>query len=305
VIGAAAVAVLALIAGGVLVSSLRQPQPGGPTVTARMLRYVLSGYAQPAQALRLPPARSVLLRLARAAAARPPIKQPPGSRVGLVVTNEWYMTTAVAGGTSSTVVIPEVDKTWYAPDGAWRMLQRTGHPIVGAVGSEQTLRAAEAGAPISDESSPAGDTSNGPDVSTLSDRPATLKAQLLAAPPYGGSGDGPSTIDLFNTISLLHHQVVAPLLDAAMWRVLAGRSDVGYLGTVIDRAGRPGDAVEVTEDGERWILIISPSTGELLGWEDVFLRNPGALNIRVYPVITAYVAFLTASWTSTMHSSAR
>jgi hypothetical protein len=266
VAGAAAAAALVLIAGGVLVNWLRQPEPVQRTVTAPMLHYVLAGYAQPARALRLPSARSVLLRLAKAAAARPPIKQPPGARVSLVVTSEWYMSTAVGGGTSTTVVIPEVDKTWYKPDGAWRQLERFGRPIVGAVGSEQTLRAAESGPPISDQRFPAGDTSNGPDVSTLSDNPVALRRQLLAAPPEGGVGL-PAGFVLFRVIPLLHHQLVGPALDAAMWRVLAGQSGVRFLGTVTDRAGRRGDAVEVTDSQgvERLVLIISRASAAARG----------------------------------------
>src|SRR5260370_34464961 len=112
--------------------------------------------------------------LARPATPRPPIKQPPGARVSLVVTSEWYMSTAVGGGTSTTVVIPEVDKTWYTPDGAWRQLEHRGHPIVGAVGNEQTLRAAESGPPITDQRVPAGDAGNGPDPGTLADNPLVL-----------------------------------------------------------------------------------------------------------------------------------
>ena len=299
-IGAAAVAAFALIGGGVLVNSLRQSQPRRPTVTAPMLHYTLSGYTEPAGSLRLPPARSELLRLAKAAAARLPLRQPRGATVGLVVTNEWYMSTAVGGGTSTTVVIPEVDRTWYSPDGAWRLLRHRGRPIIGTVGSEQTLRAAVSGPPISNQRFPAHDTSGGPDVSALADSPAQLRAELLSAPPYGNDGQA-ADFRLFRVISLLHHQIVGPALDAAMWRVLASQSAVRSLGTVTDRAGRSGDAVEVTDPQavERLVLIISPDTGQLLGSEDILLKNPGALNMKTFPAVTGYVAFLSDRWTRT------
>lgn len=51
------------------------------------------------------------------------------------------------------------------------------------------------------------------------------------------------------------------------------------------------------------MLIISPSTGQLLGWEDIFLRNPGALNLASYPAVIGYVSFLTEHWTKTMGGS--
>lgn len=303
-VGAAAVVVLALISAGVLVSTLRQSEPMRPAATAPVLHYALSGFTEPARSLRLPPARSELLRLAKAAAARPPLKQAPGASVGLVTTNEWYMSTAVGGGTSTTVVIPEVDKTWYWPDGAWRLLQRRGRPIIGTVGSEQTLRAALSGAPISDQRFPAHDTSGGPDVSALPTRPAALKAELPSAPPYGNDGQS-EVVRLFRAISLLHHQIVGPALDATMWRVLAQQNAVRFLGAVTDRAGRRGDAVEVTDAQavERLVLIISPATGDLLGSEDMLLKNPGTLNIRTFPAVTGYVTFLSDLWTASPRTS--
>jgi hypothetical protein len=46
------------------------------------------------------------------------------------------------------------------------------------------------------------------------------------------------------------------------------------------------------------VLIISPSTGRLLGEEDIDLTNPGALNIRKFPIVTSYVAYLLQGWTT-------
>jgi hypothetical protein len=82
---------------------------------------------------------------------------------------------------------------------------------------------------------------------------------------------------------------------------------VRYLGRVIDRAGRTGDAVAYTDrtGQERAVLIISPSTGQLLGWEDIYLRNPGGLHLTSYPAVVGYVSFLTEHWTSTMGGSRR
>jgi hypothetical protein len=274
-------------------------------VTAPMLHYVLTGVRQPGAARQLPPARSVLLKLARAAEHRTPISQPPGAPISYVVTNEWYMSTAVAGGTSSSVVTPEVDQTWTAQDNAWRDLAHRGHPLVVGVGSKETLQGAEAGAPVSDERGGAGDTSNGPLVAHFSLSPTVLKRELLQAPP--DAGGGPVPYHLFDIITLLHHQIVSPRLDAAMWRVLATLPDVRYLGRVIDRAGRVGDAVAFTDGTgqERVALIISPSTGQLLGWENIFLRNPGALNLASYPAVVGYVCFLSEHWTKTMGASGR
>ena len=104
----------------------------------------------------------------------------------------------------------------------------------------------------------------------MSANPARLRGQLLRAPAYAKSG-WPVSYRLLRIITDLHHQLVQPRLDAALWQILAGQADMRDLGTVHDRAGRIGDAVAFTDhsDVERLVLIISPSTGRLLGWEDI------------------------------------
>jgi hypothetical protein len=303
VIGTTVVA--ASVAAGLVISGLPSQLLGStgssnqPTVTAPMLHYVLTGFRQPVAVRQLPPARSVLLKLARAAAHRAPIPQPAGARITNVVTNEWYMGTAVAGGTSSSVITPEVDQTWTGPHGSWRDLTHYGRPLVLGVGSKETLQALEGRQPVSDDHGGPNDSNTGPLPETFSLNPTVLARQLLNAPP--DTGEGNNAYHIFDIITDLHHQIVPPQLDAAMWRMLAARSDVRYLGRVMDRAGRIGDALAYTSrDGqERAVLIISPSTGQLLGWEDIFLRNPGALNLASYPAVAGYVSFLTEHWTKT------
>ena len=143
---------------------------------------------------------------------------------------------------------------------------------------------------------------------SLSDDPGRLQAELMRASTYHGDpSPPPPAYQLTKSLLDLHHQVVQPRLDAALWRVLAGQRDVRDLGTVVDRAGRVGDAVATTVGGdgnERLVLIISPSTGRLLGEEDIFLTNPGALNIRTFPMVTSYVTYLTEGWTTSTNKPA-
>src|SRR5262249_20064249 len=111
---------------------------------------------------------------------------------------------------------------------------------------------------------------------------------------------------LIDTIRVLHEQIVSPRLDAAMWRVLAARPDVRYLGKVFDRAGRAGVAVTFSNhSGERLVLIISPSTGQLLGAEDLLLYGASALHLTAYPAVEGYTIFLTEHWTKTMTGSGK
>lgn len=280
------------------------PAPGSATAkgTAPMLRYVLTGDVQPGSVNGLPPARSVLLKLARVAEHRAPLPQPPGAHISLVETNSWFMGTAVSGGKSSSVITPEVDQTWFAPNGKSRVLTREGRPVVAAVGSKATLRALEHGRRASSERY--GAQAFDPFVGRLSLEPAVLKRELLRADPGGQS----IAKRLFDTISMLQHQIVSPRLDATMWRVLATESDVRYLGKVTDRAGRAGVAVAFTKaPGEREVLIISPTTGQLLGWEDIFLSSAvaPALHLSAYPAVTGYTIFLSQHWTKTMNGAGK
>ena len=238
VIGTAIVA--ASVAAGLVISGLPSQLLGStgtsnqPTDTAPMLHYVLTGVRQPVAVRQLPPARSVLLRLARAAEHQAPITQPAGARISYVVTNEWYMGTAVAGGTSSSVVTPEVDHTWTGPHGSWRDLAHYGRPLV-LGGSKETLQSLEGRQPVSDDHGGPNYSNTGPLPGTFSLNPTVLERQLLNAPPEKGGAN--NAYHLFEIITDLHHQIVPPRLDAAMWRVLAARSDVRYLGRVTDRAG--------------------------------------------------------------------
>lgn len=273
-------------------------QAATATGTAPMLQYVLTTSAQPTgtTALPLPPARSVLLKLAGVAEKRAPLTAPAGADVALVVTNEWFFSTAVSGGKAASVVIPEVDKTWTAPNGARRLQTHRGHPLVAVTGSPKTLRAAEAGPAVDDSRYRIG-TGPEPLVSKLSLDPAALKRQLL----HDDSGDSPPTYRLFDTIRVMNHQIISPRLDAALWRMLATQPDARYLGQVTDRAGRTGDAVAYTQkSGERLVLIISPATGELLDSEDLILSGAPGLHLTAYPAVVGYATFLSQQWTKTL-----
>jgi hypothetical protein len=294
--GSAAVAVLI---GAVAVLAGRPAARPGQLTTAPMLHYTLTGVAAPVLATQLPPARALLLRLGRIAGRQPARPRPPGADIGYVLTNEWYMSVAVAGGTNTVAITPQVDQTWTAPDGTARQVEHSGKPWVGPIGSLLTLRGVDHRRPASDSTSRTTEQF-GPLVAGLSANPARLRAQLLRASEYRGDPRRvPEAYQLMGVIADLQHQPVPPRLEAAIWRVLAGQPDIRYLGTVIDRAGRRGDAVATTIGrAERLVLIISPSTGRLLGEEDIDLTNPGALNIRKFPIVTSYVAYLSQGWTT-------
>jgi hypothetical protein len=268
--------------------------------TAPLLHYTLTGIVKPGNTIETPTARSVLLKLARAAEHRAPLPRSPGARISFVVTSEWSLDSSNSSGKTSSVIVPEVDDTWFAPNGKSRVLSRQGHPVIVVIGSKETLRSLEGGPPVSSERFPAEPES--PVVAHLSLHPSALKRELLRADPSGQ----PLSYRLVDTIRVLHEQIVSPRLDAAMWRVLAARPDLRYLGRVIDRAGRDGVAVAFSlRSGERLVLIISPSTGQLLGAEDLLLSGAPALHLTAYPAVVGYTIFVDQRWARTMNGSGK
>jgi hypothetical protein len=304
-VGIGAATALAVI-GAVALSTVAGRAGPGVIATPTNLDYHLTGVEQPLTATHLPPARPVLLRLARAAARQPSLGQPPGSDIGYVLTREWNMTVAVAGGTSSAALTPQLDQTWTSPDGSFRQVERNGQPQLIGAGSQLTNRAVAA-APTLRVFSDRTATQFGPVVQRLPTSPAALRAALVHAAPANTFTHVPVPWYLFQTIAGIGHEVLSSQLTAAMWRVLAAEAQVRYLSTTVDRAGRPGEAVAVDVGGlgnERLVLIISPSTGRLLGEEDIFMTNPGKLTIRKFPAVIGYVVYLREGWTVSMRTPA-
>jgi hypothetical protein len=298
--GAMAFAVVAA-AVAVAVAHSRGAAERSAQATPQMLRYVLAGYRDPAASSTLPPAQPELTQLAAIAARQPQPQRRSGAQIGYVVTAEWNLSVAVSGGTSAAVLAPQLDQTWTSPAGDATQTQRYGSPqdLSGASEPSPLVRAAESG--LSGSSTQTYPTTEmfGPLVSGLSTQPDQLQTQLINAAPADTFPDWSVSYYLIKEIAALQHQVVSSQLESALWQVLATRSDIRYMGLVTDRAGRPGEAFcqdASGAGGERLVLIISPKTGLLLGEEDLFRSNPGALTIASYPAVIGYVTYLSQSY---------
>jgi hypothetical protein len=120
--------------------------------------------------------------------------------------------------------------------------------------------------------------------------PDVLAAQLGV---YGGQpGAGPDGM-LRVVADVYKYHAVPRDARVALLRVLA--ADVRGLrcaGSVTDRAGRAGIAVDVVSDVARHRLIFDPFTGRLLAAEELLIRNPPALQGQV-PRVRSYWLFLT------------
>jgi hypothetical protein len=120
--------------------------------------------------------------------------------------------------------------------------------------------------------------------------PTVLAAQLRV---YGGQpGAGPA--GMLRAVADLYKSHAVPR-DArvALLRVLAAEvPGLRCAGSVTDRQGRAGVAVDAVSDVSRHRLIFDAFTGRLLAEEDLLLRNPPALQGQV-PRVLSYWLFLT------------
>jgi len=85
---------------------------------------------------------------------------------------------------------------------------------------------------------------------------------------------------------------------AALLRVLADTDGVLDHGLAVDRAGRTAIAISIDSVeagiGRRDVLLLDPTTGALLGYEQVLLSKPARVDVAI-PAVASYVTYLTAT----------
>ncbi len=223
------------------------------------------------------PAKAELLRLAAVASRQPAVT---AGRYHYLKRRAWYLNTAVAGQSVTSQLQPQTVEQWLADDGSGRIV--TARDEGGTVDAHRIEKGART-----------------PSAGTLPTDPAALAQQLLGYPSLGQDNAGiPNGVErVERTVDLLSTDgAVPPALQAALWRVLAA-SQLTNHGVIIDRAGRRGVAFTVdsayTGLLTRYMLIIDPTTGRLLDYEQVLTKTAGKLNVRV-PAVIAYEIFLRA-----------
>jgi len=129
---------------------------------------------------------------------------------------------------------------------------------------------------------------------TLATDPTALLAQLKADGPGTNGGIVAGYLsDLFNRFQ---QGLPAPSQQAAIWQVLADTGEFKTLGDTTDRAGRPAVAVAYDTTGAaagrlRYQLLINPTTGLLLGYEQITLKKSTDWQQQV-PAVTGGTTFL-------------
>ncbi|MCW2747769.1 MAG: hypothetical protein JWP10_911 [Nocardioidaceae bacterium] len=104
----------------------------------------------------------------------------------------------------------------------------------------------------------------------------------------------------FSVRDLYSNYVVSPKLASALWTMLAHEENFSLLGNVKDRAGRDGVGISIIQKStltERFILIISPETGKLLGDEEVLIKKTPKFDLEA-PAIMSFTAYLDSSFTA-------
>ncbi len=294
--GAALVAVVLTVAVVVVASPWSTPDTASAE-TPPILSYGLVG-ATPFGKAEGKPAEATLRRLARVAAARPAAPHP--GDIAYVRTDNWFFTASMDGKTRAVGIRPVASETWTAPDGSGVRHDRTSPPLR----LEGWLPPGDPTGTVESTTLPAG-TQIQPTAAQLAAAagPGGVRAALIDGI---GCVPGSSEADcLLQDIPQVHNQQVVPgVVDSEMWQMLAAEKGVVTLGAVTDRAGRP--AIAITTSLElvapvRCVLLIDPSDGALLGFEQVAM-DPKAGYVLDVPAVVGFTAYLASGWATSLPS---
>jgi hypothetical protein len=190
-----------------------------------------------------------------------------------------------------------MEEMWIAPDGSGRQVRQAEQPWFSTAKSRRAWEKQgrpSLGAGHGDTRFGRGELSLEPDADTLPTDPTRLHRELQE---YAG-GNNDVLTDLEVGAGVLAQQPIRPLLRSALLRILADTDELGYAGTVKDRAGRTGAAFVFSQKRggrlpERDIVIFDRRTGMLLSREEITM-DAGRLPVRT-PAVTEYDLYLRAA----------
>ena len=138
-----------------------------------------------------------------------------------------------------------------------------------------------------------------PDVAGLPTDPQAL-LRTLESGAYGAPDDSSAAFSAVGEL-LQDPKDTSPALRSALYQAAALIPDTEALGTIADHAGQQGQGVGLTQDGVRSELIVDPSSGQLLGTEDVAL-DPSAASDALIQSARVVPAGTVVSWWSVIDS---
>ncbi len=244
-----------------------------------------------------------LLRLARLAAAQPPIEGP--GNVERITRLGWWLDSGevavpntgedspdddppseTSGGSGHRRVVPVETETLQLPDGVPRIRVQRGEPL--EVGGELEV---DQDAPITSDETFTRDAENPLDFpDRLPTQPAALRAALL-----GPDADCAETeaYCLAESLSMLNlNFVLDPQLEAGLIRTLVGSSDISYAGPGRDRLGRDVDVFVVADPDQhrQYLLLFDTKTGFYAGEETVLTSSQPDLPEVEVPAVIEFAA---------------
>jgi hypothetical protein len=223
---------------------------------------------------------------------------PPSKYQHLLVTT-WSLTTRIDNHAVTSAVVPITTETFRAADNSGRLSRHYDPPTFASTAAR--ARWQQAGSPGS-EAQPTTTTYNAGQfphmfASAAPAQAGALQSWLAVGHP---AANGPAET-LIAATDLAKEQVLSPAQRAAMLQVLATVPGLTDDGSVVDRAGRAGEAFSLTSDYSglptRYTLIIDPSSGQLLGLEETLTETAGALDVPV-PSVIEYEVYRAADYRS-------
>lgn len=215
---------------------------------------------------------------------------PASAPVQLIGRSSWLLSTdeGEPGAIGKSVVVPTVSLQYYQADGTVRVIERRSHPL------DRDGRLTESIGQWSKTPSRTDETFDGPEVGPRYADELSLKPRALERSMIDDEAACRKTraYCLFAGFTFLHYNyVIAPSLNAALWRTLAAEPGFRYLGKTTDRLGR--HAVVLSADGtdpsRKVVLLADPETGALLGSEEVLVRDSRELGLEA-PAVVEFTA---------------
>lgn len=193
--------------------------------------------------------------------------------------------------TVTSAVIPVLREQRFLADGSVHVRETQGEARFPTAEWSASDESAAAGTVLLDQTFPAGGLPSAYPAQLATD-PAALREQLLTVWPQATD----PAAALFQAL----HEVgstrpVDGPVQAAALTMLAHEPGVVALGEATDRRGR--DAVAFATDSadsgldRRYVLLVDPATGRMLGYEEILTGDTGALDVKS-PAVTAYTVFL-------------
>jgi hypothetical protein len=138
-----------------------------------------------------------------------------------------------------------------------------------------------------------------PDVAGLPTDPQAL-LRTLESGAYGAPDDPSAAFSAVGEL-LQDPKDTSPALRSALYQAAALIPGTEALGTIADHAGQQGQGIGLTKDGVRSELIVDPSSGQLLGTEDVAF-DPSAASEALIQSARVVPAGTVVSWWSVVDS---